>query len=195
MISLSKIKMKTLLSLRWSTFTIIVLSISAVWIWISRNPANIEGYAVEQIPHTGFLAPDFNLETIDGKRVQLSELQGKPIIINFWASWCPPCRAEMPALQNVHDTYQNQGLVVLAINATNQDNLQSAIAFTQNHILTFPILLDVTGMVSNLYQLRSLPTTFFIDEKGIIQEIVIGGPMAEALLRVRVEKLLNGELK
>jgi peroxiredoxin len=101
----------------------------------------------------------------------------------------------MPALQNVHDTYQDHGLVVLAINATNQDNLQSAIDFTQNLNLTFPILLDVTGMVSNLYQLRSLPTTFFIDESGIIQEIVIGGPMAEALLRVRADRLLDGELK
>lgn len=187
--------MKTISSPRWPTLIIMVMSLSAIWIWISRNPANIEGYAVEQIPHTGFSAPDFNLETIDGKKIQLSELQGKPIIINLWASWCPPCRAEMPALQNVHDTYQNQGLVVLAINATNQDNLQSAIDFTQKHNLTFPILLDVTGKVSNLYQLRSLPTTFFIDESGIIQEIVIGGPMAEALLRVRAERLLDGELK
>ncbi len=187
--------MRYLSSLQWTTFTIIVLALSAGWIWISRTPTRINGYSFEQIPYKGFSAPDFNLETIDGKSVQLSELRGHPVIINLWASWCPPCRAEMPALQNVYNTYQDEGLVVLAVNATNQDNIQSAIKFTQSHDLTFTILLDNTGKVSNLYKLRSLPTTYFIDEKGIIQEIVIGGPMAEALLRVRVEKLLDGEQK
>ncbi|MCK4977815.1 MAG: TlpA family protein disulfide reductase [Anaerolineales bacterium] len=132
------------------------------------------------------------METIHGETVTLSELQGRPVIINLWASWCPPCRAEMPALQNVYEDYQDQGLVVLAVNATDQDNLDEAIEFAQEHWLTFPVLLDVTGMVSRMYKLQSLPTTFFVDDTGVIQEIVIGGPMAEALLRVRVEQLLEG---
>jgi peroxiredoxin len=182
-------------SLRWITFSIIVLTLSAGWIWISRIPASSDIQSMEQIPHKGFTAPDFYLETIHGEVINLSGLRGQPVIINIWASWCPPCRAEMPALQNVYETYRDHGLVVLAINATNQDNLDDAIEFIRLHNLSFPVLLDVIGEVSNLYKLRSLPTTFFIDEKGIIQEIVVGGPIAEALLRVRVERLLDGDLK
>lgn len=182
-------------SKRWTAFTIIVLGLSAVWIWISKIPANSNGYSVKKIPHKGFSAPDFSLETIHGETFVLSSLQGQPVIINLWTSWCPPCRAEMPALQNIFDAYKDQGLEIIAINATNQDNLDDAREFIQIHNLTFPVLLDVRGEVSNLYKLQSLPTTFFIDKNGVIQEIVIGGPMAEALLRVRVEKLINGSVK
>ncbi|MCK5313994.1 MAG: TlpA family protein disulfide reductase [Anaerolineales bacterium] len=179
-------------SKRWTAFTIIVLVFFAGWIWISKGPASSNLDAEVSLPHQGFSAPDFSLETIHGETVTLSELQGRPVIINLWASWCPPCRAEMPALQNVYEDYQDQGLVVLAVNATDQDNLDEAIEFAQEHWLTFPVLLDVTGMVSRMYKLQSLPTTFFVDDTGVIQEIVIGGPMAEALLRVRVEQLLEG---
>lgn len=179
-------------SKRWTVFTIIVLVISAGWIWNSRIPSNSKEYLVEQIPHKGFSAPEFDLDTIHGETITLSSLKGQPVIINFWASWCPPCRAEMPALQNVFEAYKDQGLVIVAINATNQDNIDDARGFIKTHNLTFPVLLDVIGEVSNLYRLQSLPTTFFVDKNGVIQEIVIGGPMAEALLRVRVEKLING---
>ncbi len=145
------------------------------------------------LPHPGFPAPDFTLLTPDGEQVSLADLHGQPVIINLWASWCPPCRAEMPALQSVYEAYQDQGLVILALNATNQDSLQAALEFTRDLGLEIPILLDPDGRVSSLYQLRSLPTTFFVDPEGVIRDVVIGGPMAEALLRVRVEQLLEEE--
>jgi cytochrome c biogenesis protein CcmG/thiol:disulfide interchange protein DsbE len=113
------------------------------------------------------------------------------VLINIWTSWCPPCRAEMPALQQVYEAYRDQGFEILAVNATNQDSQQDAVGFAQELGLTFPILLDSTGEVSNLYQLRSLPTSFFVDSRGIIHEVVIGGPMSEALLRTRVQQLLE----
>jgi peroxiredoxin len=97
----------------------------------------------------------------------------------------------MPALQSVYTDYQADGLVVLAVNATNQDELQTALEFAASLNLTFPILLDQNGEVSSLYQLQALPTTFFVDREGIIQELVVGGPMAEALLRVRAEQLIE----
>lgn len=97
----------------------------------------------------------------------------------------------MPAMQKAYEAYQDQGFVILAVNATNQDSRQDAVDFAGQYGLTFPILLDTSGEVSSLYQLRSLPTSFFIDRHGVIQEVVIGGPMSEALLRTRVQQLME----
>lgn len=97
----------------------------------------------------------------------------------------------MPAIQKAYDEFQDQGFVVLAVNSTHQDNLGDAITFAQIRKLTFPILLDRDGSVGNLYEVRSLPTTFFVDPQGKIQDVVVGGPMAEALLRIRVQQLLE----
>lgn len=121
----------------------------------------------------------------------LSDLRGHPVVVNLWASWCPPCQAEMPALERVYADYNTKGLVILAINTTYQDNVQSTIEFGEQLGLTFPLLLDSDGLVSRAYQLRSLPSTFFIDPKGVIQDVVIGGPIPEALLRVRVGEILR----
>ena len=112
------------------------------------------------------------------------------MVINLWASWCTPCRAEMPAIQNVYEQYGEAGLVVLGVNATNQDNPQNANQFVEEMGLTFPILFDTDGEVSQRYLLTALPTTFFVDSNGTIQEVVVGGPMAEALLRIRIEQLI-----
>jgi peroxiredoxin len=143
------------------------------------------------MPQVGFQAPDFELENSTGETIRLSELRGRPVLVNVWASWCPPCRAEMPAMQTVYQQYQDQGFIVLAVNATDQDDRQDALDFAQEWQLSFPILFDTQGQVSRQYQVRSLPTSFFIDPQGVIREVVVGGPMAEALLRIRVEQLLE----
>ena len=96
-------------------------------------------------------------------------------------------------MEQVYNEYEEQGFVILAINATNQDNPTQALAFANEHSLTFPILLDTDGQAMQNYNVQSLPTSFFIDRAGNINEIVIGGPMAEALLRIRTEQLLVGE--
>lgn len=123
--------------------------------------------------------------------MQLSELQGQPLLINLWASWCPPCKAEMPAFERVYRDYQDKGFQILAVNATNQDNLTNAINFVQEYELSFPILLDTNGEVSRQYHLTSLPTSFFVGRNGVIQQVVVGGPMSEALLRIRIDQLLQ----
>jgi peroxiredoxin len=97
----------------------------------------------------------------------------------------------MPAIQNIYREYHDQGLEVVAINATNQDNPSEAFAFVKANELTFPILMDIDGNVSRLYQLQALPTTFFVNSTGKIQDVVVGGPMAETLIRVRVNQLLE----
>ena len=94
-------------------------------------------------------------------------------------------------MERVYREYKGKGFVILAVNATNQDSISNARSFVNELGLSFPILLDREGLVSKLYHLRALPTSFFIDKNGIIQEVVIGGPMAEALLRTRVERLLG----
>jgi len=170
--------------------SIAILIIGAGWIWISApSPGSITEGKIPA-PQKGFLAPDFTLETLAGENITLSDLRGHAVLINLWASWCPPCRAEMPDMQQAYEDYEERGFTILAINATNQDSLSAAEDFVKDHNLTFPILLDSKGEVSRLYQLRSLPTSYFVDAEGIIQEVIVGGPMSEALLRTRIESLL-----
>lgn len=139
--------------------------------------AQAQSYAREGSP-----APNFDLQTIDGKDVRLSDFTGKPVLINTWATWCPPCRLEMPGIQAAYEQYQGQGLVVLGIDLTVQDNLSQVPEFIREFKLTFPILLDVTGDVSaRLYGLRGLPTSFFIDRSGTLRLIQIGGMTSEQL--------------
>jgi thiol-disulfide isomerase/thioredoxin len=121
----------------------------------------------------------------------LSEQTGKVVIINLWASWCPPCRAEMPALQEVYLENRERGLEVMAVNTTFQDQESTAVSFVQEFGLTFPILMDRSGDVSRQYLLRAMPSTFFVDREGVIRKVIIGGPMSEATLQTAVEELLQ----
>jgi len=97
----------------------------------------------------------------------------------------------MPVLEKMYEEYKGQGFIVLAVNMTYQDDPLKVEPFVKEYNLTFPILLEVTGDVASAYQLQSLPSSFFIDRNGVIREVVIGGPMSEALLRTRIEKILK----
>lgn len=171
--------------------SVAVLATGALWLWWSRAPAGATTQGAIPAPQKGFLAPDFTLETAEGQTVRLSELRGRPVVVNVWTSWCPPCREEMPALQRVYEAYQERGVVMLGLNSTVQDEREKALTFAAEQGLTFSILFDEQGDATRLYQVRALPTTFFIDAQGKIQEVVAGGPMSEALLRIRVEQLLE----
>lgn len=173
--------------------SLFLLLIGAAWIWASAYPADTMTANQIPAPQEGFLAPDFKLPAHGGGIISLGDLLGQPLVINFWASWCPPCRSEMPAMQRVHEEFQDQGLVILGINAANQDRMIDAIDFAEQNDLTFPIIFDTGGRTSLDYKVRSLPTTFFVDRKGRIQEIIVGGPISEALLRIRAEQLLREE--
>ena len=169
----------------------IILLLGLAWIFVSADRSGTSTSGQIPAPQQGFLAPDFELQSIDGETVKLSDLRGQAVLVNLWATWCPPCRAEMPAIEKVYNDYKDQGFVVLAVNMTYQDAFADIAPFIDEYSLTFPILLDETSEVGTAYQLRSLPSSFFIDRDGIIREVVIGGPMAEALLRTRVEELLK----
>ena len=170
---------------------IFILVLGLAWTYFSADRAGTSTAGEIPAPREGFLAPDFTLETIEGKTVRLSDYRGQTVLLNLWATWCPPCRAEMPAIQKMHEEYKDQGFIVLALNMTYQDTPSNVEPFIQEYDLTFPVLLEPSGQVAAQYELRSLPSSFFIDKNGIIQEVVIGGPMAEALLRTRIERLLE----
>jgi peroxiredoxin len=170
---------------------ITILVAALAWIFLSADRAGTSTAGEIPAPREGFLAPDFSLQTPEGETVTLSELRGQAVLVNLWATWCPPCRAEMPAIQKLYEEYKDQGFMVLAVNMTYQDNPQAVLPFTQENNLTFPILLEETGEMARKYELRSLPSSFFVNRNGTIQEVVIGGPMSEALLRTRLESILE----
>jgi cytochrome c biogenesis protein CcmG/thiol:disulfide interchange protein DsbE len=171
---------------------ILVLIAGAAWMVLSASPGNAAVTSeTRAAPQAGFPAPDFTLKTPTGETYVLSELRGQVVLVNLWATWCPPCRAEMPAMERMYQEYKDRGFIVLAVNTTSRDDPFAVVPFAEEHELTFPILLDETNEVATAYQLRSLPSSFFIDRDGIISEIVIGGPMSEAVLRTRIEEMIQ----
>lgn len=119
----------------------------------------------------GNMAPDFELLTLDGKKVKLSDFTGYKVILNFWATWCPPCRAEMPHMEKIYEDYGKKDVVVLAVNLSQTEKKRSDVtAFAEDFGLTFPIVMDEKGEVTNMYQVVAYPTSYIIDSKGIIKE-------------------------
>lgn len=170
---------------------LIIVVLGFVWIFVSADKSGASTAGKIPAPQQGFRAPDFELKTPTGETVKLSDLRGQAVLVNLWATWCPPCRTEMQTIETMYNEYKDQGFTVLAVSMTYQDDPLKIMPFVHVQRLTFPILLDETGEMANAYQLKSLPSSFFINRDGIINEVVIGGPMAEALLRTRIEDILK----
>lgn len=148
----------------------------------SSIPASNEGIQV------GNVAPDFQLPNLDYETISLNELRGKPVVLNFWATWCLACIYEMPFLQEIHEEYSGSGLVLLAINAgESQSQVEK---FLQSNNLSLPVLLDTRGIVNQQYHIQWLPTTLFIDEDGVIQERRIGPFINAAQIEEQLSKIM-----
>ncbi len=174
----------------WYGLMVVAAVLGGLWIFASRVPDSQQktaGRDVETAPRTGFLAPDFALTTLDGSTVRLSELRGNPVLINFWASWCGPCRSEMPHVQAAHENHSRHGLIVLGVNQ--RESPPAVARFVEEFNLTFAIPLDSDGAVSRSYQARALPTSFFVDGDGVIRG-TFTGPMSAG----HIESLLDGIL-
>ena len=125
------------------------------------------GFAAAPAPRT--LAPDFTLHAADGRNLRLDELRGQVVLVNFWATWCGPCREEMPHLNQLYEKYRKSGFVLLGVNI--DDDPQVALATAQKLSVTFPVLLDTDKKVSKLYDLATMPSTVVIDRDGKVRYV------------------------
>lgn len=135
-------------------------------------------------------APDFKLKTLEGKEVKLSDYRGKKVILNFWATWCPPCKAEIPHMEKYYKKQaKDDGVEILAVNLTKSDKDEEYIRdFVKSYEMTYPVLLDVDGEQQHQYEIITIPTTFFINQKGKIQKKIIG-PMDQDMMSKAIASL------
>lgn len=141
----------------------------------------------------GSLAPDFRLTTLDGENISLADLQGKNVLINYWATWCPPCLNELTALENIQNQFEHQDFLVVTINGIEQDNLGDVQATVQEYGITYPVLLDENETFWDSYRILFLPTSIYIDELGIIRFIKFG-EQSEAEFVDMIQQLLSDQL-
>lgn len=127
----------------------------------------IAGCGNKDTAQSGQMAPDFTLHTLSDQQITLSKLHGKKLFLNFWASWCVPCRQEMPDLLKMSRQYNKQ-VTVYGINMTSEDGIAPANQFVLEHALTFPILLDEDGNVKKSYYITGIPVSITVDENGKI---------------------------
>jgi len=141
----------------------------------------------EEAPRIGAQAPDFELASLDGGTVKLSNFRGKGVMINFWATWCGPCRFEMPTMDKIYREQKDKGFVILAVNL--QEDGATAKRFVDEFQLTFPTLLEIKGTVAQQYGLIGLPTSYFVGRDGVIKDINVGA-MDTELLTSKIRKIL-----
>jgi len=137
----------------------------------------------------GSPAPDFTLKTLAGGTANLSDYTGRPVFLNFWASWCTPCRGEMPDIVAAYNAHHGAGLEVLAINLTDQERMKDVREFVEAFQMPFPVLLDQKGKVRKRYVLRGVPTSVFIDAQGVVR-LVNPGPIAGETIQRGLAEIL-----
>ncbi|PEB56815.1 thiol:disulfide interchange protein [Bacillus pseudomycoides] len=161
---------------------------------LSEEPVKSEAAMKEVIAKNGIevgkIAPDFELSKLDGTTVKLSDLKGKKVILNFWATWCGPCQQEMPDMEAFYKTYKDD-VEILAVNYTVSERAngeEKVKQFAKEKGLTFPVLLDKDISATTTYKVITIPTSYFVDTKGVIQDKFIG-PMTQKEMEKRIEKL------
>lgn len=154
-----------------------------------QNRTHIETTALER-PQVGFVAPEFTLNTFEGSPVSLYEYRGEPIFVNFWASWCPPCRAEMPHMVEVYEEYGDE-VHFLGVNMGHQDREASALEFIEEYNVPYTNVVD-EGLVARLYQITAFPTTMVLDREGKVVYRKVGG-MTKGEMIAAIERALKEE--
>ncbi len=152
------------------------------------SPPAADGSDSTQSPEVGKLAPNLQLSDLKGQSVSLRDFRGRPVLINFWASWCGPCRAEMPYIQQIFEEWSDRGLVILSIDIG--ESPSTVEGFMQSYNLSFPVLLDVNKSVALKYNVRFIPTSFLIDEGGIIKAVKIGAFPSTAEIERELSKII-----
>jgi peroxiredoxin len=174
--------------LDWIVVTAVVMLLGGVWIGLTRvMPGQVNPTGRPPAAEIGHPAPDFSLAALDGGEVALSDFHGQPVVLNFWATWCPPCRAEVPALQAASESLAGEA-VILGVSV--QETPPTVSQFADEFGITYPVVLDQSAQVALAYRVISFPTTFFIDEQGVVVEIVHSS-LSEPLILTRLDGLLG----
>jgi len=143
---------------------VLAVTFAIVWLQSSKYEPLVVGKA----------APDFSLTDLNDKPHRLSDFRGKVVFLNFWATWCAPCREEMPSMEVLNKSFEKDGLVVLAVSIDRVTTTKDIPPFVKSLNLTFPVLIDSWGITDKPYKRLGVPETFIIDQQGIVREIIIG---------------------
>jgi thiol-disulfide isomerase/thioredoxin len=184
---------------------VLALIVGGLWYWQSRDGSSNSPYGTVSLPaeknptgespapRVGRAGPDFILEKPGGGALRLSDLQGQPVLLNFWASWCAPCRSEVPELIEAYTKYESQGLIIVGVDLQEADsNVQE---FAQEFGITYPLVIDRDGEVGNVWRIggpfQGLPSSYFIDSKGVVRASY-PGQLTPDLLEEKLGTILPG---
>ncbi len=153
-----------------------------------RQPGPPPPSKLPPAPEVGRLAPDFTLIDLEGDSVTLSDFQGKAVFINFWATWCPPCRAEMPEIEAVYQEYKSKDVVVIGVDLLEAES--EVRQYVKQGGYSWIFLIDTTGEVVNNYGVAAIPTSFFLDKEGIIRAVNVGA-MTKRVMESKLAKAMK----
>jgi cytochrome c biogenesis protein CcmG, thiol:disulfide interchange protein DsbE len=156
---------------RWLLVLLLIISLGGAWLWWSRPVLTATATVTDSGPGVGRVAPDFTLPLLAGGNFSLAEQRGKPVVLNFWATWCGPCQRELPAIQRATEYYGDD---VVFAGVDQGETAEKVQLYVDKMGLTFAIPMDGDGEVGFQYNVKGLPTTFFIDRDGIIRSIWMG---------------------
>lgn len=172
---------------------LLLAALGIAWILYSREPAQATRSFLTEAPQVGHLAPDFAVAASTGETVTLTQFvdrqgaAGIPVVLNFWASWCGPCRIETPHFQELSLRYRDQ-VAILGVNQG--ESLATIVDFGASFGLTYPLLHDPQNVVNDAYSVFNLPTTIFIDRTGVVTDVYVGA-ISQAVLMARINQLVQ----
>ncbi|PKL34530.1 MAG: TlpA family protein disulfide reductase [Spirochaetae bacterium HGW-Spirochaetae-10] len=161
--------------------TVIIFSLLLGWLLYQRIPMYQASSKME-----GREAPDFTLSALDGRTYRLSELRGKVVVVNFWATWCLPCKVEIPILKSLHSELENDGLVILGLT---QESAAQVMSFVQEHEMNYPVVIDDRSEAADAYGIRGYPTVVVVDRDGKINSFTTG---LNFFMKWQIRRLVTG---